>query len=122
MEIMRINILYVVAGVIGIIGSALCLISTLLSLIGVLTKIGSFSLAYINVELLVYDLIMLILSIVSLKASNSLRVGGYAVRDNSVILIIMGAVMMFLKGGTGAFLVLLGGILGLIAYLISEIV
>ncbi|RLE92764.1 MAG: hypothetical protein DRN04_09210 [Thermoprotei archaeon] len=122
MEIMRLNILYVVAGVIGIIGSALCFISTLLSLIGILTKIGSFSLAYINVELLVYDLIMLILSIVSLKASNSLRVGGYAVRDNSIILIIMGAVMMFLKGGTGAFLVLLGGILGLIAYLISEIV
>ena len=119
---MRLNILYVVAGVIGIIGSALCLISTLLSLIGILTRIGSFSLAYINVELLAYNLIMLILSIVSLKASNGLRVGGYAVRDNSVILIIMGAVMMFLKGGTGSFLVLLGGILGLIAYLISEIV
>ena len=119
---MKLNILYVVAGVIGIIGSALCLITTLLSLISILSKISSPSLAYLDIELFAYNIIMLILSIVSLRASNSLRIGGYAVRDNSVILIVIGAVMMFLKGGTGSFLVLLGGVLGLMAYLISEII
>ncbi|RLE79270.1 MAG: hypothetical protein DRJ52_08770 [Thermoprotei archaeon] len=121
METMRLNILFVLAGVVGIIGSALCIITTVLSLINIL-KLGSVSIYYMNLESLAYNLIILILSIISLKASNSLRVGEYNVRDNSIILLIMGAVMTFLSGGTGPFLVLLGGILGLVAYLISEIV